>query len=310
MLRDRADAGDLDAAQRLAGMLKERGDLDGLRARADAGDEYATRELIGLMEQRGDLDGLRARADVGDRHAARQLAGLLEKRGDLGGAEQILRASADVGGRPAGWHLDDYLARRGDLDGLRAQADAENEYAALRLADLLADRGDLDGAERILRPLADNPDDGFRIAGVHIDTVGDKPAARRLAGLLAERGDLNGLRAQADAGDKDAALLLADLLVEHGDLDEAERILRARADDLHDGFVMVIDADSERPAARRLNDLLAQCGDLNGLRARADAGDKGAGELLGELLVRQGRIEEAERLRQFGLNPDGSIAYA
>ena len=333
-----ADADNEYAAQQLAVLLAKRGDLDGaeriLRARADVGHEYAASQLADLLAKRGDVDGLRARADSGDVDAAQRLDLLLAEHGDVDG----LRARADSGDWHAAERLADLLAKRGDLDGLRAQADAENEYAALRLADLLADRGDLDGAERILRPLADNPDDGFRIAGVHIDTVGDKPAARRLAGLLAERGDLNGLRAQADAGDKDAALLLADLLVEHGDLnglraqadagdkdaallladllvehgdlDEAERILRARADDLHDGFVMVIDADSERPAARRLNDLLAQCGDLNGLRARADAGDKGAGELLGELLVRQGRIEEAERLRQFGLNPDGSIAYA
>ena len=55
----------------LAGLLAERGDLDGLRARADAGDEYATRELADLLAQRGDLDGLRARVDVGDQDATR-----------------------------------------------------------------------------------------------------------------------------------------------------------------------------------------------------------------------------------------------
>ena len=31
---------------------------------------------------------------------------------------------------------------------------------------------------------------------------------------------------------------------------------------------------------------------------------------LAELLVKQGRGEDAERLRRFGLNLDGSIAYA
>ena len=34
---------------RLAGLLKERGDLDGLRARADAGDSYALGQLAGLL---------------------------------------------------------------------------------------------------------------------------------------------------------------------------------------------------------------------------------------------------------------------
>jgi hypothetical protein len=43
------------------------------------------------------------------------------------------------------------------------------------------------------------------------------------------------------------------------------------------------------------------------LRARADAGD-GDATRLAELLIRRGRREEAERLRQFGLNPDGTTA--
>ena len=51
---------------RLAGLLAERGDLDGLRARADAGDGDAAVRLADLLAERGDLDGLRARADAGD----------------------------------------------------------------------------------------------------------------------------------------------------------------------------------------------------------------------------------------------------
>jgi hypothetical protein len=41
-----------------------------------------------------------------------------------------------------------------------------------------------------------------------------------------------------------------------------------------------------------------------------DGGDYGryAARKLAELLTRQGRGEEAERLRRFGLNPDGSTA--
>ena len=94
----RADAGDEDAAAWLAGLLAERGDLDGaaqLRARADAGDGYAAERLAELLAERGDLDGLRARADAGDRYAAERLAELLAERGDLDG----LRARADAGDR-------------------------------------------------------------------------------------------------------------------------------------------------------------------------------------------------------------------
>jgi thioredoxin-like negative regulator of GroEL len=319
LYRYAADVGDGDAAGRLADLLIKRGDIDGaeqiLRARADAGDGTAALGLAGLLADRGDLDGLRARADVGDGDAARRLADLLIKRGDIDGAEQILRARTDAGDGYAAPRLADLLIRRGDINGaeqiLRARADAGARYAALRLADLLAQRGDIDG----LRARAD---------------AGDGAAARRLADLLAQRGDLNGaeqiLRTRADAGDGDAAGRLADLLIRRGDINGAEQILRAGADggdgaaagwlagllaqrgDI-DGLRARADA-GDGAAAGGLARLLADRSDLDGLRARADAGDGAAAGWLAELLIRQGRGEEAERLRRFGLNPDGSIACA
>ena len=63
-------------------------------------------------------------------------------------------------------------------------------------------------------------------------------------------------------------------------------------------------------AASRLAELLEDRDDLDGLRARADNGDEAAASRLADLLIKQGRGEEAKRLRRFGLNPDGSIAYA
>ena len=110
------------------------------------------------------------------------------------------------------------------------------------------------------------------------------------------------MRALADAGDRYAVGLLA----KRGDPDGAEQILRARAD------------AGDEDAAVRLAGLLADRGDLDGaeqiLRAQANAGDEDIAEqradLLADLLIKQGRSEEAERLRRFGLNPDGSIARA
>jgi hypothetical protein len=87
---------------------------------------------------------------------------------------------------------------------------------------------------------------------------------------------------------------LATLLAKAGDLDE----LRVRAD------------TGDRAAAGQLARLLADRGDLDGLRARADAGDDVAAARLPEVLIKQGRGKEAQRLRRFGLNPDGSIACA
>ena len=71
------------------GLLVERGDLDEaaqfLRARADVGDLIGAWRLAGLLSERGDVDGLRARADAGDRYADKQLAELLIERGDVDG---------------------------------------------------------------------------------------------------------------------------------------------------------------------------------------------------------------------------------
>ncbi len=233
LYRHAANAGDGYAAERLALLLAERGDLDELRTRADADDGHAAWQLALLLAGRGDLDGLRTRADAGDGHAARRLAELLAGRGDLDGAVQILRALADVGDEHAAWQLALLLAKRGDVDGLRARADAGDGHAAFRLAELLAGRGDVDGAVQILRAPAD---------------AGNRSAGRYMAELLAETGDVDGLRARADAGDESAARELAGLLAERGDLDE----LRTRAD------------AGDREAAFRL----AETGDLAGLRAR------------------------------------------
>jgi len=155
LYRHAADAGGEYAARRLAGLLAERGDLDGLRARAGTGDTDAAAALADLLEKRGDLDGLRARADAGDTAAARRLANLLEKRGDLDGAEHILRAGAGAGDTAAARRLADLLEKRGDLDGaehiLRAGAGAGDRLAAWQLEDLLIKRGRDEEAERLRR---------------------------------------------------------------------------------------------------------------------------------------------------------------
>jgi thioredoxin-like negative regulator of GroEL len=321
-LRARADSGDVFAAFWLSGLLAKRGDLDGaeqildgaaqiLCARADSGDALAARALAGLLAERGDVDGLRSRADAGEMDAAEQLARLLAERGDVDG----LRSRADSGDALATWQLIGLLAKRGDVDGLRARADAGDGTAARRLAGLLAKRGDLDGAEQILRARVDtgDADASWQLSGLlakrgdldgaeqimraRADT-GDGAAAVRLADLLAQRGDLDGLRAWADVGDRHAAEQLARLLVQRGDLDG----LWARAE------------VGDWVAVGRLADLLANRGDLDEaehiLRAWADAGGGGVASRLPALLIKQGRGEEAERLRQFGLNPDGSIACA
>jgi thioredoxin-like negative regulator of GroEL len=340
-LRARADAGDLSAAVRLAYLLGERGDLDELRARTDAGDEHAAVPLAGLLVQRGDPDEamqvLRAPADAGNEHAAMRLAGMLEDRGDLDQAAQVLRGPADagdwsaavklaellakrgdldelgvradVGDDRSAWQLADLLKKRADLDELRARADAGDHHAVVQLVELLAERGDLDeldaradaGDHHAAAQLARLPEQPGELDELRARAdAGDHAAAMRLAGLLAERGDLEQLRARTDAGDEHAAMRLAGLLEQRGDLDQAAQVLRARAD-AGDPIVAM-------SAGVSLADLLVKRGDLDELRARTDAGDEYAAFRLADLLAEQGRGEEAERLRRFGLNPDGSIA--
>jgi hypothetical protein len=288
LYRHAADAGDQEAAYHLAWLLVKRGDQDGaiqtLRARANAYDRNAIARAAMLFDD-GDLDELRARADAGDGYATRLMANVLIQRHDRDGAIQMLRARADNGDWDAASELDILLAQRGNLDRavqiLRPRADVDDILSADRLAQLLAECGDLDE----LRARAD---------------AGHQAASWRLVDLLVQRGDLDELRARADNGDAFAAYRLDRLLVQRGDLDE----LRARAD------------NGDRHPLRPLVDMLADRGDLDRLvqilRARADAGDLDSAIrlaiVLADVLIEQGRREEAERLRRFGLNPDGSIA--
>ncbi|WP_052681644.1 MULTISPECIES: hypothetical protein [unclassified Frankia] len=101
LLRQQADAGDRVTASRLADLLFEAGDRDGLRQRADAGDGDAARRLADLLAEAGDrpgaIDVLRQRADAGDEYATRQLADLLAETGD----KRLRRYGSDVDGRIA-----------------------------------------------------------------------------------------------------------------------------------------------------------------------------------------------------------------
>ena len=349
-LRDRADAGDASATLQLNSRLADRGDLDELRDRADAGDVTAGLQLASAHARRGDLDAaeqiLRTLADADEFDAALRLISLDGGHPQVVRAGQILRIRTDDGD----WDAASDLTRKPPhregltLDELRDRADSGDRHAVWDMANLLAEQGDLNGAEQVLRTRADKELAAEWLAhvlGAHGDVdraeqiwrtradAGDWYAGWQLANLLAKRGDLDELRARAEAGDENAAVELAGLLAERGNLDDAEQILCTQAD-AGDGY-----------GHWQLADLLAKRGDLGQLSARAEAGDenaavkladllvergnlddaeqillasasagRGDAERLVELLIGQGRGEEAERLRRFGLNPDGSIASA
>ena len=228
----------------------------------------------------------------GRRTAAGRAAGRARRPG--GAARPRRRRRQAAAGRLAG-----LLAERGDLDGASAPAPTPATGAA-ELAAAGRARGPGRSCAPAPTPATRTPPPAGRAAGRRPDEAAGaarprrrrRPVRRRqLAELLAGRGDLDGLRARADAGDRYAARRLADLLAERGDLDEAARILRER------GSMDI----------RRENEFLVGRGGLERQRALTAAGNGDAGRLAAAL-ARQGQTEEAKRLLQFGLNPDGSIA--
>ncbi len=252
-----ADAGGEEAADRLAELLAKAGDRTALRTRTEAGDWYAAGRFVDLLVQDRDRDGLRVLVDAGYEMAAGGLAGLLAEDGDREAAIAILEGSAKAGDLAEARLLNRLLAEVGDRERLRVRADAGDRDAAGRLAGLFAEAGDREG----LRARAD---------------AGDGPAAIRLADLLADAGDhVNAvaiLRTWADAGDWPAASRLAGLLAEAGD--------REGLQELADGGYW--------DASSRLAEFLAKAGDLDALRARADAEDGWAAHHLDQLLAKAG----------------------
>ena len=91
-------------------------------------------------------------------------------------------------------------------------------------------------------------------------------------------------RLAADAGDGDAAWELARLLAGRGDLDEAARIMRGRVD------------AGEWGAAGAAGRSAGRAGDLDGLRALADADDLAAAFRLADLLAGRGDLDEAAQI--------------
>jgi predicted negative regulator of RcsB-dependent stress response len=245
-LRQRAEAGDSDAARSVAELLVEQGHhdaaIDILRQSAGS-DDFAAEQLADLLAERGCIDELRQRATAGDADADRRLAALLAKQGDL----NELHERATAGSWSAAHRLITLLTERGRtdeaIDMLRQRADRDR-YAADQLTELLVEQGRVDDAIELLRQRA----------------ADDQYATDRLADLLAEHGRVDELRQRAADGDRSAADRLADLLAEHGRVEE----LRQRA------------ADGDWSAGGRLVDLLAEQGRLDELREEMAAGTAGA----------------------------------
>ena len=193
----------------------------------------------------------------------------------LHGAARPLTMTGPGMGKVAGYTVADYLLQHASRERRAARVPASTWDALLTHIRDPADAARLAGSA-LARLLYGYAIPLCRLAAA----AGDRDAAMQLAELLARRGDLDEaeqiLRARADAGDEPAAGQLARLLAERGDLDQ----LRARAD------------AGDEPAAGFLAVLLASRRDLDGLRARADAGDWHAAGRLAGLLARRGDLDQ------------------
>ena len=226
-----------------------------------------------------------------------------------GAVAPLSRAGKGMG-QIAGYIVADYLIQHASQERRHARVPASSWDAALSHLRDPADAARLaeSARNRLLYRYA------IPLYGYAAD-AGEGHAALRLADLLAERGDLAGLQARADGNDGAAASRLADLLAERGDLDRAIQIMRARAD-VGDRAASARLAGLQARRARRGNhDLggdaaavgrLAGHGDVDGLRALADAGDGYAASQLAGLLARRGDVDELRARADAG---DGHAAW-
>ena len=152
LYRHAADAGDEDAAERLAGLLAERGDLDGAARPGRRRRRGRRRQLAELLAERGDLDGLRdpgRRRRRGRRRAAGRAAGRARRPGRGRADTARPRPTPATRTPPAAGRAAGRARRPGRGRADAARPGRRRRPARRRAAGrLLAERGDLDEAAR------------------------------------------------------------------------------------------------------------------------------------------------------------------
>ncbi|MFJ4102405.1 tetratricopeptide repeat protein [Amycolatopsis japonica] len=290
-LRALGDAGNHEARQLLIDVLAENGRLKDLRTLADETGGLAAWALARVLIESGRVREAisRLRAEVTTEQDRHHLAVILVERGKVD--EAIAVAAPDMDDRYAHW-LAGRLAEQGRVDEaidlLRPFANGLSYEAVERLAEFLAQQGKVDEAIDLVHPytLIENP----VLKSRHLDDLYRK--------LLARSGNIKALEELGNNGDVPALLQLALLHASRGSLAESIAILQPLAEG---GYVW---------AAIHLTELLAENGREAELLTFARQGIVGASDRLADLLEARGQAHEAERLRTFGLNPDGTIASA
>ena len=223
------------------------------------------RQLAELLAERGDLDGA-ARPGRRRRRVRRPAAGRPAGRARRPGRAE-LRARADAGDGYAARRLAELLAERGDLDGLRARADAGDGHAAGQLAELLAERGDLDRAARPgRRRRPGTPPCGWPSCW---------PSAATWTGCAPGPTPATGMPPRGWPSCWPSAATWTSCAPGPTPATKPPPAAgRAAGRARRPGRAARPGRRRRRAAAVRLAELLAERGDLDGLRARADAGDR------------------------------------
>lgn len=311
----------------------------------ESADYWLTRLLIKLGHIDEAIERLRARSEANNPNATYQLADLLSKQNYMDEAIVLLRSILN---RPeddediVGHRLATILVEHDRVEELRELAD-DNWSCRQKLAEVLFEQGNIEELHERAQSGDHSSMHLYTQALVEQNRVedaltflhdrgdaGDESARCHHARLLAEHDSTDEaiayLRTHVNHQTRG---LLADLLAEQGRLDEALAVLPDRPrDDSNELFdppwpvelsefharhglfdELRIDADADAGlAANLLAETLADQERVALLVAEIQAGNRFAGDQLIRVLEKQGRRVEADALRRWGLNPDGTLA--
>ncbi|WP_043173768.1 tetratricopeptide repeat protein [Streptomyces sp. NRRL B-24484] len=288
--------------------------------------------LVALMVERGHLDEVAAQARGGDWFCARAWAGALAGAGRLEEALTALAPFTATGRWKAVETEAGLLERWGRPQEavllVRPHAERGHPPAVAHLARLLAGQGRGGEAFDLLRPYVED----WSLAEALVEVTAGLGRDEEVAALLADRIEA-AERCDGPCGCRsvtpdNAVELLAEVRERQGRIDEAIALLRTRATTSIDGRDQLAEllarsgrigelrayaaTDSHGHAARCLGDLLEERGDPDGAAAvyRRHAEEHGPGgnslDLLAQLLVRHGRVDEAiEEVRSRVDRPGG-----
>jgi tetratricopeptide (TPR) repeat protein len=335
LLRRAVAVGDLASRQELVDRLERAGARDEAtaiaREAAADGDTWLLGNLADLRRVLGDPAGaealLREASDAGSAWALYKLARMRDTAGDPDTAETLLRQAAKAGSDEALYDLMELLQERGhreEAETLLQQLGESGYTPALHdLAMAREEAGDRAVAERLAREAGTNGDPNpLQELAVIREKAGDQRKAEQLAREASLAGDTWGLYQLAvlreKAGDREGAERMAREASAGGHPSALQELARLReeAGYKEDGQRLAWEAviAGEPDVLGQLIGRLVESGDQEGAEQlaldAANCGYHSAVRELSRLREDAGDPAEAERIRRFGLEADGSVSQA